>query len=309
MRIAFSNFDDLNNPWYAGGGARAIHEVARRLVSRHQVTAVTGNYPSARPAFVDGVAYKQIGAGWAGPRLGQLIYGLLLPLAARRTPHDVWVESLTPPFSTGMLPWFTKCPVVALTQILGGLGMRQKYGLPFDRIERLGIRHYRYAIALSEVLKRQLLGMNAKLEVEVIPNGVPDQLIARIPKKTDRHVLFLGRLDRRHKGLDLLLQAWAAMPDNSPPLVVAGSGSQDETSWLERHPLVAAGKVTLTGRVSGDAKLQLMDEALYLVMPSRYEGFPLVLPEAFCHALPVVLYSIPELSWLPEDCCVKLPPF
>jgi len=309
LRIAFSNFDDLANPWYGGGGARAIHEVGQRLAGRHQVTVVTGTFPGAPRGAVDGVAYQRVGAAWAGPRLGQVIYSLLLPLAVRRLPHDVWVESLTPPFSTGMLPWFTRRQVAALTQILGGAGMARKYGLPFDRLERAGLRHYRHAIALSEVLKAQLLTMNPRLNVAVIPNGVPDELIARVPRKDERHVLFLGRLDRAHKGLDLLLDAWGALPDPVPPLVIAGAGSAEQEAWLRRHPVAGSRQVRFAGRVTGDAKLKLMDDALLLVMPSRYEGFPLTLLEGFCHELPAVLFAIPELAWLPDTCCVKLPPF
>lgn len=309
LRIVFSNFDDLANPWYAGGGARAIHEVTRRLAARHEVAVLTGNFPGARQGLVDGVEYRRLGAAWAGPRLGQLIYSTLLPLAVRRTPHEVWVESLTPPFSTGMLPWFTRRPVAALTQILGGAGMTKKYGLPFDRVERSGLRHYRHAIALSEVIKAQLLGMNPRLNVAVIPNGVPDELIARTPQRAERHVLFLGRIDREQKGLDLLLDAWARVPRPAVPLVIAGTGPATELAWLRSTCASCPNEVRLVGRVEGAEKLRLMDEALFLVMPSRFEGFPLTMVEAFCHELPVVLYAIPELAWLPASCSVKLPPF
>ena len=267
MRIVFSNFDAPTNPWYAGGGATAIHQIARRLARHHHVTVVTGAYPEAHDDNPDEVEYRRIGFAHAGPKLGQMLFSAALPLAVRRLKHDVWVESLTPPFSTGMVPWFTKRPVVALTQILGGAGMTGKYRLPFDQIERLGMRHYRHAIALSEVLKEQLLAMNPRLDVAVIPNGVSDALIARIPQKSERHVLFLGRLDRAHKGLDLLLTAWSGLPESAPPLVIAGAGSAEQESWLRRHPVVATRHVRLAGRVDGADKLKLMDEAMFLVMP------------------------------------------
>ena len=42
-RIIFSNYDDPKNPFYGGGGARAIHEVAKRLAVRHDVKIITAD--------------------------------------------------------------------------------------------------------------------------------------------------------------------------------------------------------------------------------------------------------------------------
>ena len=61
-RIIFSNYDDPKNPFYGGGGARAIHEVARRLAVRHDVKIITGSYPGSRDEMVDGVSYARIGS-------------------------------------------------------------------------------------------------------------------------------------------------------------------------------------------------------------------------------------------------------
>ena len=309
MKIVFSNYDDPRNPWYAGGGARAIHEVSRRLAGKHQVTVITGSYPGAVEGRTDAVQYRRLGGGWAGPKLGQLCFSALLPVAVRRTPHDVWVESLTPPFSTGMTPWFTGRPVTALTQIFGGLGMRRKYGLPFDRVERWGLLGYRHAIALSQVIRSQLLAANPRLNVAVIPNGVPDELIARDPVQKECHVLFVGRIDREQKGLDLLLPAWRAVNRPGLPLVIAGSGRAADEAWLKEQLRPLTHIARMAGHVADERKLRIFDQAAFLVLPSRFEGFPLTLVEAFAHGLPVICFGIPELAWLPDSCCLKVPPF
>ena len=69
------------------------------------------------------------------------------------------------------------------------------------------------------------------------------------------------------------------------------------------------GKVRLLGKVDDAAKSELLRQSFLMVMPSRYEASPLVLLEAFCHAVPVVVFDIPELSDIPGDCCVKVPAF
>lgn len=311
MRLVFSNYDSPGNPYYGGGGAAAIHEVARRLAAHHRVEVVVGRYAADQPTARDGVTYTPIGPV-AGPKLGQLFFHLSLPLRVRRGGFDLWCESLTPPLSTLGLPRFTARPVVALTQILSGVAMRRKYGLPFDRVERRGLRAYRHAIATSEYLRGRLLAVNPDLNVTVIPNGVPGELIRLEPARAQRHVLYLGRLDVEQKGLDLLAVALEPVAAQLPwPVVVAGAGTPRDEARL-RHLLAAHGlsqRIRLAGRVSGERRHQLLSEAALLVLPSRFEASPLVLLEAFCYRLPVVLFAIPELAEVPEDCAVKVPPF
>lgn len=310
MRLVFSNYDSPSNPYYGGGGAAAIHEVARRLAGRHTVEVVVGRYAADQPTVRDGVTYTPIGPV-AGPKLGQVFFHLALPLRVRRGGFELWCESLTPPFSTVGLPRFTPRPVVALTQILSGTAMRRKYGLPFDRIERRGLRAYRHAIATSEFLRGRLREANPQLNVTVIPNGVPGELIRLEPARAERHILFLGRLDVEQKGLDLLTAALEPIAAHLPwPVVVAGAGTPSDEARL-RQLLAACGladQVRLAGRVSGATRHQLLSEAALLALPSRFEASPLVLLEAFCYRLPVVLFAIPELAEVPETCCVKVPP-
>jgi len=43
MKIIISNYDSVKNPYYGGGGATAIHEIASRLTKKFEVTVLTGN--------------------------------------------------------------------------------------------------------------------------------------------------------------------------------------------------------------------------------------------------------------------------
>ena len=176
-RLLFSNYDDLRNPYYAGGGARALHEVAKRLAERHEVTILTGKYPGCSNGLLEGVQYEHAGCSGLGPKLGQLCFHFALPIEARKRAHDLWLESLTPPFSTACLQLFTRKPVVLVTQNLIGKAMARKYKLPFHWFERSGLKTYRYGIALSEPLRKDLLKGNPTMQVTVIPNGVEPALI------------------------------------------------------------------------------------------------------------------------------------
>lgn len=285
--------------------------VARRLARRHQVQWICGAYPGAPSGVVDGVRIRRLGAGWLGPKVGQLWFQFRLPFLAWRADYDIWVESLTPPFSTACLPWFTSRPVVALTQVLAGQAMSAKYRLPFAAVERAGLRRYRYAVATSAYLRRVLLKIQPAMRVVLIPNGVEGAFLRTARHEADRHVLFLGRLDVHQKGLDLLLEAWAREPRPSLPLVLAGAGVPRDEAWVRCRvrELGLEEAVQLPGRVDGQARHRLFGEAALFVLPSRFEASPLVLPEAFAYGLPTVMFAIPELEGYPQSCCRKVPPF
>src|SRR3989344_8015243 len=90
-KVIFSNYDDLGNLYYGGGGAVAIHEVAKRLVAKYFVEVITSRYPgSKKSGFVDGVYYRRVGWPYAGGRIGQIVFLLILPFIVVTSKFDVW---------------------------------------------------------------------------------------------------------------------------------------------------------------------------------------------------------------------------
>mgnify|MGYP000913844262 FL=1 len=190
--------------------------------------------------------------------------------------------------------------------------MTRKYWLPFVTIERLGLRAYRHAIVLSTHLRAVVTRANPRLRTVVIPNGVSPDLIGLPVRRDERHLLFLGRIDIEQKGLDLWIEALASIAKRLvAPVLIAGAGPVHQEKQLRRRiaSLGLSDKVRLLGKVDDRAKSELLRQSFLMVMPSRYEASPLVLIEAFCHAVPVVLFDIPELQDIPGDCCVKVRAF
>lgn len=312
MKIIFSNYDDIKNPYYAGGGAYAIQEVAKRLSKNNQLTVVTGAYPGSKDEVVDGVIYKRIGFKKLGPRISQLIFQALLPFYVIKLDFDVWIESYTPPFSTAFLPIFTKKPIIGLTQILSGKSMSEKYHLPFYTLEKFGLRFYKNIIVLSEHLNKKIKEIDPRIKTHLSSNGVSSSLIYWDKPKASEYILFLGRIDVRQKGLDLLVKSYASIKDKiGLKLVVAGAGKQDDMKELRR--LIAEhrleDKVEVLGRVEGDTKEELFRKAKFFTMSSRFEAMPLTLLEAMCYKCPVIYYNIDVLEWVPDDVAIKVSPF
>jgi len=307
--VAVSNFDDVGNPHYGGGGAVVVAQIAAELARDHQVTVYTGSYRgSGRSRVRDGVRYAFLPVGWAGPRGGQLVFQALLPVVALLVRPDLWIESLTPPISASPLPLFARCPTLALVQMLSGVDMSRRYKLPFAAVERRALRLYRHFVVLNATDRAAVRSANPDASITLIPNGIlrppPDELDDGIGD----HILFLGRIDVRQKGLDLLLDA--ASPDLPLPLVIAGSGTgQEETRLRTLLPADGRDRVRLVGRVDGEVKQQLLRSCAFMVVPSRYETFCLSALEAMAHGKPVVHFDLPQLAWMADGGGVAVRPF
>ena len=105
--------------------------------------------------------------------------------------------------------------------------------------------------------------------------------------------LFVGRLSEE-KGLKTLLKAWPIIADTFV-LKVAGTGPLAE---------LVTGKNNIEALGLQNAKQinALMQQAAFLVLPSEwYEGFPLVLVEAFAHGLPVLASNLGSMADIIKD--------
>jgi phosphatidylinositol alpha-mannosyltransferase len=304
--VVFSIYDHVGNPHYGGGGAVVVQQVATRLAREFAVTVYCGSYRGSRSRVEAGVRYVFLPVGWAGPRAGQLLFALLLPLVALVRRPAVWFESLTPPFSVSLLPLVSRAPVVALVQMLCGADMRRRYGLPFDAVERCGLRWYRRFVVLNEPDEAAVRRANPAAAVIRVPNGVELPPDAEVAAGRDEHILFLGRIDVSQKGLDLLLDAVGADPPL--PVLIAGSGTRQEEERL-RQLLPAGDRVRHLGRVVGAEKARLLRDCAFMVVPSRYETFCLSALEAMAHGKPVVHFALDRLSWIGDTCAVAVPPF
>lgn len=126
----------------------------------------------------------------------------------------------------------------------------------------------------------------------MIPNG---QNLSQIPKiqidKTNREVPifgFLGRLDKNHKGLDLLIDAFAAFAKNGGKgtLEFVGNGEDMVGLKAQAAQLEILDKLTFHGAKFGDEKFDYLANFDVFVHTSRMEGFPTAVLEAAAMSLP-----------------------
>lgn len=303
MRILHADTDDLGNPLRGGQPVRTF-EVNSRLAERHDITVFTSTYRGARRHLDRGkVRYRRLGIripGWGlSPHLSFLAR---LGHAVRHTPHDLVVEEFTPPVGFCLLPRCTDRPVISLVQWFFFDDWERRYRLPFHRWMRSIPDRipYRNFIVQTDRMGDYFRELVPGARIWKVPCGVGnDAFHAQAPGEGD-YVLFLGRLDASHKGLDLLLEVWERLAARGLriPLTIAGAGPAQP--FIERRVQQGglADVVRLVGRVEGPAKAGLLRGCRFLVMPSRQETFGISALEAMAAARPVVAFDIPHLNEL-----------
>jgi glycosyltransferase involved in cell wall biosynthesis len=153
-------------------------------------------------------------------------------------------------------------------------------------------------VALSEFARRKFVdsGLPAS-KLHVKPNFVQDDPGAR--DAPGHYALFVGRLSPE-KGVATLLSAWEKLKQ-SIPLVIVGDGPLRQSLECEASAR-GLSSVKFRGWLTGEETRAAMKRAAFLVIPSLwYEGFPMIVAEAFACGTPVICSRLGTLEEIVED--------
>jgi len=130
--------------------------------------------------------------------------------------------------------------------------------------------------------------------IAVIGGGYDDTLFYRGPKRFMGTVelLYAGKLNRS-KGVPWLLQSLKKITDQDWHLHVAGSGIGTEFNECIDLARQLGSRVTLHGYVSHRRLAELMKRAHIQLLPSFFEGLPLVLFEGLASGCRVIATELP----------------
>ncbi|MDE1918115.1 MAG: glycosyltransferase family 4 protein [Sphingomonadales bacterium] len=118
-----------------------------------------------------------------------------------------------------------------------------------------------------------------------------------------RVALFLGRMESRQKGLDTLFEA---MRRQAPALegwtfLFVGAGEAEEA--CRELSVELAKYVDIRGPFWSDQPHSVLAAADIMLMPSRWEGVPLVMLEAMAYGVPILASNIDVFrDYLPDAC-------
>jgi glycosyltransferase involved in cell wall biosynthesis len=154
---------------------------------------------------------------------------------------------------------------------------------------------HRY-IALTQFAKdRFIAGGLPAHRIRVKPNFLDD--VPEVVTKDD-YAIFVGRLTQE-KGVNTLIQAWTQL-GGAIPLKVVGDGAL--RPQLEDSVRRLGLPIQFLGKQSKSEVLKLVGGAKLQVIPSEwYEGFPMVVLEAFASRTPVIASRIGSLAEIIQD--------
>lgn len=151
---------------------------------------------------------------------------------------------------------------------------------------------------VSDSLKSRVADIGISPEkVIVINNGIDPKQFRIIDKAkarahygfpaSEKILVFVGRLSRE-KGIDILIQALSILKDRNLLTVIAGGGPQGESLLELAYRSGLKDKVRFLGPLADSEIPRLMNAADLFVLPSRSEGYPVVLLESLACGIPAL---------------------
>jgi glycosyltransferase involved in cell wall biosynthesis len=205
------------------------------------------------------------------------------------TVHDVYLAAI---------PWFWK----EWSQ-QQSVGFFARFMGPL--LERLLLRMPVAAIhTVSATSKQDLLQLGTNSEIVVVPNGIniSDYSLQKEISPNPHQAIFIGRLVF-YKNLEVVFRALTHVIRiiRDAKLVVVGDGPL-RTTWENMvDELGLREHVRFLGRVPDVEKISQLQESAFLLLPSRIEGFGIVILEAFACSKPALVSSIGALQELVSD--------
>ncbi len=146
-----------------------------------------------------------------------------------------------------------------------------------------------------------------------IPNPVEADLLDRFgwnehsSAEAARRVVYLGRFDIHHKGIDLLVQFSQLLPDVEFHLYGASPHTQSRQLRILMQNLPP--NTFIHGPVFGDEKIAVLQSASMYIQTSRWEAFGIAVAEAMYLGVPCAIAETMNLAelFVTEDLGLVLP--
>lgn len=269
----------LSTPWNPFAAAAAERAVAEH---RPDVVHVHNTFPLLSPSIFYGIGGK------AARVLTLHNYRLFCPAAIPMRAGEVCTEcmdrrSVWPAVRHGCY----RNSRVATLPLAAKVALHRRLGTWTNQVDAF--------IALSAFQRERMTGAGLPAElVHVKPNFYPGDPAVVAWAERSQCVVFAGRLTAE-KGVRALVQAWLAWGQSAPELRIVGDG--DLRGELERLAAQSLGvPIRFLGQLPAGAAQQEIARARLLVLPSEcFEGFPMVVREAFAFGTPAAVSDIGPL--------------
>jgi glycosyltransferase involved in cell wall biosynthesis len=172
----------------------------------------------------------------------------------------------------------------ATVPLAAGVALHRRLGTWSNHVEAF--------ISLTE-FQRELLSWSGlpTAKIRVKPNFYPGRPTVIPWQEREPSVVFAGRLTAE-KGVSTLIRAWKLWGEEALQLELVGDGELRP----DLEQMAAGLPIRFLGQVSGSEAQTRIARARLLVVPSEcFEGFPMVIQEAFAFGTPVAVARIGPL--------------
>ncbi len=280
----------LVDAWYPHIGGGQIHawELAKNLsLLGYQVTIFTRNLGPWNEQF-PGVTVVRTNSSTNFYNLyGRIDYLIKSLYSSLMFKYDILHAHA---FSPGLIVPFVKFirnkPTVFTTH---GVGVEVK-GLPLGdkALENIVIYKIKYDLQIS-VASSTFTKRTAAKKLEIIPNGVNLDEYKSIYKKSHsiKRLLYVGRLSYE-KGVDILISSFNKLNNKNLELIIVGDGPEK----ISLKTLAVGKRIKFLGKLARETIINEYSKADLVVLPSRTEGQPLVLFEAWAAKIPILVTNV-----------------
>jgi len=165
--------------------------------------------------------------------------------------------------------------------------MGAKLGALRDRISQPLLNKPSRYIVISEGMKALLIERGVTQPIAIVPNGIPAPPPAsKIKTHGSRLTLgLMGRIEFSQKQQDFMVRTFLGFPEAFADCHLLISGDGPDGGKLRQ---MVEGKDNIILRPWQDDTEDFYNEIDFLLLPSRYEGVPLVMLEALARGIPVL---------------------
>ena len=173
-------------------------------------------------------------------------------------------------------------------------------------------------ITVSDSLREHIESFGIKINYAVVPNVINTDFFkpievgrGRRAGRKKKKMIFIGGLTPR-KGIPYLLEALKIVRDggrNDFIMHIVGDGPYRKRYEEMAKNMNIDNKVIFHGKVTDEEKLRLLQEVDFMVLPSLYESFGVVLLEAMACGKPVITTSSGgQKEFVNENTGILVPP-
>jgi glycosyltransferase involved in cell wall biosynthesis len=295
----------LGNHAEAGGAKKYLKKHLSILSDKgHEVNLISAKHPDLKSREnLNGVNVRRIGLPYSKNllfiyTLGQVVISYYI----KKIQPDVILSIHSP------LPWIIldDTSSVSVFHHINDKESLKKRGHFVGRIlyrwELWGVRKTidQRIVAVSNDTRDDLVDFgHTKENIEVIRNGIDSKKFSPGKESEIPTVLYLGRLDKR-KGVDRIPKIYENLINRNLDFILHIAGDGEEEKSL-RDFSKGKNNIRFHGFVSENKKIDLLRKSWVVILPSRKEGYGIVVLEANACGTPVVANNVEGLKESVKD--------